>query len=132
MNFDDDVEEFAQVYFKIKKEIFDAEKYTRVTSPRVLVSIRDSLDDLVVTLHLGKEKISECHRHLYRAAYSAWQDAAGLQTSKLEKRLASIGVGGSIDEANRLLDVAREEIAQGREMFSQDPKKQSNWSKALL
>lgn len=60
---------------------------------------------------------------MYRAAYSAWQDAAGIQTGKLEKRLASIGVGGSIDEANRLLNLAREEIAQGRESFSKDPER---------
>lgn len=111
------------MYFRAKKHVFDAEKYTRITDQRILVSLRDALDDLATTLCLKKEKISECKRHLYRAAYAAWQDAAGLQVDKLEKRLTSWGVGGSIDEANRLLDLARDEIAQGREVFSQDPEK---------
>lgn len=120
---DKDFEKFAKLYFKIKRHIFESEKYTRVTDQRVLVSLRDALDDLITTIFLEKEKIEECQRHLFRAAYVAWQDAAGLQTDKLDKRLRSWGVGGSIDEANRLLELALDEIVQGRESFSQDPEK---------
>jgi hypothetical protein len=105
---------------KIKQHIFDSEKFTFRTDQRILVSLRDALDDLIM-LYKEQEKLDECQRHLFRAAYSAWQDAAVIQIIKLDRRLSSWGAGGSIDEAYRLLNVAREQVAQARANFSNNP-----------
>lgn len=82
--------------------------------------MRDALDDLIM-LYFKKEKVDECRRHLFRTAYSAWGDAAAIQIAKLDGCLLSWGTGGSIEEANRLLNVARNQLANARNDFSKNP-----------
>jgi len=117
------IRDLSGLYFKVKRHVFDAEKYTLKASPRIHVAFRDALDDLMTYVTSGSEKPSEIRRHLWRAAYAAWTDASALQIAKLEKRLSSFTVSGPTDEANRLLDLARKEMADARDYFSSDPEK---------
>ena len=59
-------------------------------------------------------------------------DAAWIQKRKLEERLGSLGVGGPIDEANRLLDVANMNWANARNNSPKTQKKLFDWLGAQL